>query len=1084
MPSLSVSNLTVGEGDRYVDIVVRLDAAATAKVTVSYTTAPWTADEGAYYDFVPVSGTLSFNPGETSKVVRVELVEARVSPGSDVEIDQRFKFVLSGPSNATLADQGYAWVTVVDNDTPMDNPELFVRDVVVDEASGSASFVVQLGRLHGQSSSGTVSVDYATVDGSAMAGQDFVSTSGRLTFLPGESVKTVTVALVNDAVAEGAESFGLLLSNPATAVVVRGQAQATIGANDAAPAAQPRLVVSDMTVGEGDRYVDVVVSLSAPATSRVGVNFATVGWTADEGRYYDFVPLSGTLSFDPGETTQVVRIDLVEAGVSPGSDVEIDQRFKFVLSGPSNATLADQGYAWVTVVDNDTPMDNPELFVRDVVVDEASGSASFVVQLGRLHGQSSSGTVSVDYATVDGSAMAGQDFVSTSGRLTFLPGESVKTVTVALVNDAVAEGAESFGLLLSNPATAVVVRGQAQATIGANDAAPAAQPRLVVSDMTVGEGDRYVDVVVSLSAPATSRVGVNFATVGWTADEGSYYDFVPLSGTLSFDPGETTQVVRIDLVEAGVSPGSDVEADQRFKFVLSGPSNATLADQGYAWVTLVDNDTAKDNPELWVRDVLMDEAGGVAKFVVTLGRSVGESAQNAVTVNYRTKDGTAKAGSDYGATAGTLTFLPGESTQTVSVPIFNDGLAEPLEFFDLALSHATTGVIADGAARALIEANDGTAAGQPTISASGGVVIEEEGLASVLVSLSAPSTRTVTVKYATQNDTARGNDYGAASGTLTFLPGETAKAVQVQIASDAEVEGTEKFKFVLSSPSNAIVATATRDVVIVDGQVGDVVVHSLGLGNDTYEVTSGSDQFIELQLVGGTDTVLSHVNGYTLPAGVEVLVFAHPSVTDANGNAGDNTFVGNGANNRLDGGPGIDTVVFTGSAAAHTIDGTVASRTVRSTADGTDTLLSIERLHFDDALLAFDTSPGGQTYLAWAFLNAAFDHAPDTATLSYWTAELGRRSGNTVDLAQEMINHYAPGVSDTDLVAYLWSTVVESPITPEDLGAFVGLIRNGSHTQASLVDLAAQHALNTAELVGIVGTTLSLDPALFPVTGA
>ena len=184
--------------------------------------------------------------------------------------------------------------------------------------------------------------------------------------------------------------------------------------------------VKDIVVGESDSYADIVVSLSAPASSLVTVNYATANSlayacaTAD----YDYLPVSGTLNFAVGETTKVVRIELSEyQGVEP---LEF---FRFNLSSPTNAAIG-QGSAMISIVDDDTVVDTPQVFVRDVVVDEKAGTAGFVVILGGPTGQSSNSTVTVDYATADNTATAGSDYVAKSGTLTFAPGDSVKTVVV------------------------------------------------------------------------------------------------------------------------------------------------------------------------------------------------------------------------------------------------------------------------------------------------------------------------------------------------------------------------------------------------------------------------------------------------------------------------------------------------------------------------------------------------------------------------------------------------------------------------------------------------------------------------------
>ncbi|MGE5338352.1 MAG: hypothetical protein ACM3PU_11015, partial [Gemmatimonadota bacterium] len=176
--------------------------------------------------------------------------------------------------------------------------------------------------------------------------------------------------------------------------------------------------------------------------------------------------------------------------------------------------------------------------------------------------------------------------------------------------------------------------------------------------------------------------------------------------------------------------------------------------------------------------------------------------------------------------------------------------------------------------------------------------------------------------------------------------------------------------------------------------------------------------------------------------------------------------------------------VFSGSSVNYSISaGANGARIVSGGSDGSDTLVGIERIQFSNVIQATDTSPGGNTYAAYAMFNAGFNRAPTTNELSLWTSTLDRFGGNTADLAQTMIDYYAPGVSNEDLVAYLWSTIVGGTIPANALATYTGLVANGTFTQASLLDYVSKLSLNTDEIVQIVGTTLNLDPGYFPAPG-
>jgi hypothetical protein len=95
MASLFINPITVGEGDGFADVVVRLDAAAAGTVTVTYDTANSTAGGN---DYVYPTGTLTFQPGELTKTVRVELRN-----DTDAEPAEIFFFTLRNATGASIA---------------------------------------------------------------------------------------------------------------------------------------------------------------------------------------------------------------------------------------------------------------------------------------------------------------------------------------------------------------------------------------------------------------------------------------------------------------------------------------------------------------------------------------------------------------------------------------------------------------------------------------------------------------------------------------------------------------------------------------------------------------------------------------------------------------------------------------------------------------------------------------------------------------------------------------------------------------------------------------------------------------------
>jgi hypothetical protein len=196
-----------------------------------------------------------------------------------------------------------------------------------------------------------------------------------------------------------------------------------------------------------------------------------------------------------------------------------------------------------------------------------------------------------------------------------------------------------------------------------------------------------------------------------------------------------------------------------------------------------------------------------ATFTVTLSAPSSQP----VTVAYATSNGTA-ADSDYVGTTGTLTFAPGETSKTITVPVIGDRFVEPNETFYVNLSSPTNAVIAGGEGTCTILDDE------PRISIND--VSKKEGqkgqttLFTFAVTLSAAYDQAVTVSFKTTDGTARtsDSDYVAKTGSLTFAPGETTKTITIEVKGDSKKESDETFYLDLFSNSTNSLFTKSRGV--------------------------------------------------------------------------------------------------------------------------------------------------------------------------------------------------------------------------------------------------------------------------------
>ncbi|HJZ90987.1 MAG TPA: Calx-beta domain-containing protein, partial [Gemmataceae bacterium] len=247
-------------------------------------------------------------------------------------------------------------------------------------------------------------------------------------------------------------------------------------------------------------------------------------------------------------------------------------------------------------------------------------------------------------------------------------------VTVMVNGDRLGEGDEYFFVNLSGATHAVIVDGQGMGTI-TND-----EPRMTVMPVSQVEGDSGTTEMVfaaTLSAPSDATVTVDWATGDWTAVAGE--DYVAASGTLTFAPNQTTHLFTVP-----VKGDQGIEYDESFLVNFSNVNGAVL-DSDHTWGTILND----DGSIISVSDGAAWEGSPGDLTYIPFTVSLSTPATETFTVDYTTVDGSATAGLDYMPVSGTLTFNPGDTTQTVWVQVLGDYDYEGDETFSLVLSNNT-----------------------------------------------------------------------------------------------------------------------------------------------------------------------------------------------------------------------------------------------------------------------------------------------------------------------------------------------------------------------------------------------------------
>ena len=329
-------------------------------------------------------------------------------------------------------------------------PELSIANVSVDEGAGNASLTISSTLAPGAD----VMVNYSTSNGTAAAPGDYTATSNTATITGGTTSASITVPIVDDTLDELNETFSVALSNPTGGATLSGTANTatvTVEDNDLPPSITAETAVS-VTEGDGGTTTtaQVTVSLSTTSGLNVTVDYGTVDGTATAADG-DYTPPGSTLIIPASNVTGTVSV------VVNGDDTfELAEAFDIVFSNGTTASTSTaltitQSTTRVAVL-NDDPL--PAVSAQaSASVDEGDAGTTTTVDVLMTVSAAMPFEVGVDYATADGTATAGSDYVAVTGRATISAGNTTTTVVVTVLGDDAVEGNETFVIAWSSATT-------------------------------------------------------------------------------------------------------------------------------------------------------------------------------------------------------------------------------------------------------------------------------------------------------------------------------------------------------------------------------------------------------------------------------------------------------------------------------------------------------------------------------------------------------------------------------------------------------------------------------------------------------
>ena len=800
-------------------------------VSIDYVATEDSAISGA--DFTPVSGTLVWSDGDyDSKNIIIPIID-----DAEIEVAELIRLELSNPGGgAGLGTRDNAVLAIKLNDVPAIGDVSFNRSsYVFIENDGTATLTVT--RENG--TLGGISVEYQTQNVTAQAGQDYVSSTGILSWSDGESgSKTISIPILDNADYDDDRVFNVVLVNPSAGLTLGLNPDAVVTIKDNEQRTFGIINIKDTvyTVGEDESFVAVNLSRSSGADGVVSVRYQTSSITAESGQ--DFVGDSEYISwFDGDDLDKQIVLSILD-----DLDYEDVESFSLSIFDPQGgAVIGNDSTAIINIISDEVKVEGVVQFVEEIITTAESnqfddiplsGSSQVSIAVQRISG--ADGAAMVDYTITDGTAVSGSDYTadSATGTLTWANQDSdTKSIILNIFNDGIFESEESIIVTLSNP-VGTVLGAKDSATVGIQDTT-VGSVTFVSGTYSVNEESGNASITVRRSVGTFGELTVDYATTDGTAVAG--VDYVNTTGTIVWVADDNTdQVITVPISDDGFNEG-----DEEFTLTLSNPSTgATLGAITSTTITIVDdefgsvaaNGALKFDSSLYT----IDESGGQIEVVVRRT----DGATGNVSVDYETTAGTATAGVDYTTKTGTLAWLNGDSADKSFFVNILDNLDQSGEdsykSFTIDLSNATGGaLIVIGTTEVKITEDD-LVYGTVRFEESSVTVPEISGSVSLGVERISGSEGTVSVDYSVSAVSATaGVDYTAVSGTLSWSSGiSSVQYITVPIIDDGNIdESGELFNVNLSNVVNATLGTPSTVAVTITDSYAEKVWYFDGVDN-------------------------------------------------------------------------------------------------------------------------------------------------------------------------------------------------------------------------------------------------------------
>jgi hypothetical protein len=541
-----------------------LSAAATSNIVVNYTTTDGTAKSGTDYTGTQ-TGTFTIAAGQTTGTFTIPVL-----PDTSGIFGAAKTFTV----NLSLANSATAILTTptatgtINSAASEPTLTLSAPSTFLDPTTGQGSYVFTVTQSAASALATTFS--YATSNGTAMAGTQYTATSGMGTIAAGATSFTFTVPIAPEAINEANTTFTATISSAVNATIATPTVTGTI-VNQVAP---PTITVGSTTftdVTSGTGQLPVTVSLSAVSGQTVTFSYTTSSSSLIQGGTF-----SGTGTIAAGQTSTTIFVPTVaEAAFAPNAT------FTFTISSPTHVTTAGSTLSATQTITSSSAA--PTVSIAGVAsAVPATGTTTFAFKVSLS--AASSVTTTLHYTTVDGTALAGVDYVAASGTLTIAAGQTSATINVTVDGQSLSVN-KTFYVQISAPTNAVLGASQAAGVLEAYT--PSSIAGYVFLDTNSnGKLDSGETVLpgVTLTLTGTSSVGGQAVSQTTTTNSAGAYSFSNLTpGVYVVTETEVSTYTGAKSI-AGVD--ATISAANQLSFAITGLGGVTSTGDDFAYLGL------------------------------------------------------------------------------------------------------------------------------------------------------------------------------------------------------------------------------------------------------------------------------------------------------------------------------------------------------------------------------------------------------------------------------------------------------------------------------------------------------------------